>query len=489
MIDADLFVGNLGFRAYRVGGSVRDEQIGRQSKDGDYIVFGADLGAIRERMIELGAKVTALRLRDRRQVGWRAHRDDFVTIDVTLPRREQSTGPGHRDFKIVCDPQLPMEVDAQRRDFTINALYRDVRTGRISDPLGGMADLQAHIIRTTHPDSFRDDPLRILRALRLMSELPRDRTELFTLEHETELQMYEHAKHVTGLTLKGVSGTVFDELCRILDGTLPYVALATMRNTGVLTTLLPELAPIIGYGQQSIHHTLTLDEHIFSAVQAAAALGEAASTRLRMSLLFHDAGKPWMGWEDHEGYRHYYAITPEQIANEHAHPAARFSHEYWGAFLADEALERLNAPADFRRGVHELIERHMLPLTDVRSIKLRTWRSELGDDLLRDLIIHRQCDVSAKGTNEAREALTTLSKMHEQLTQDIEDGVPRVVGDLRVSGYELEGVGLKGPRIGEVQRALLHEVMAQPKLNNTDWLLTRAAKLGRAAEAASQWTS
>jgi tRNA nucleotidyltransferase/poly(A) polymerase len=105
-----------------------------------------------------------------------------------------------------------------RRDFTINALYLDVRTQKVLDPLGlRPPDLEDKFIRTTHPDSFRDDPLRTLRALRFLSKL-----DGFMLSGACTDQMKEHAEHVTGLTAGGyASGTVLQELAGILMGRGP----------------------------------------------------------------------------------------------------------------------------------------------------------------------------------------------------------------------------------------------------------------------------
>lgn len=473
----DKFMATLGLpEVYRVGGSVRDELLGRNAKDSDYIVRGASISEIKQKLAEALVIAKPLLLRDGRQIGVRALTQRFGALEIVLPRSENSTGPGHRDFAIAIDPHLSLKLDALRRDFTINALYKNVLTGDIIDPLGeGEEDLERGVIRTVHQDSFRDDPLRTLRALRFMSTLP-----AFCLSPATYAQMWEHASRVNALTLKGVSGTALSELLRLLDGATPVPALYVARDTGVLQVLLPELASIIGFKQNNAHHTKDLDAHTFDAVQAAATRG--ASTRVRLALLFHDAGKPWMAWGGKDGYAHYYALTPQQIAEQpYAPPTAVYSHEWWGAWLANDALTRLNAPAALRQDVVTLIERHMLPLVKTRAIKVREWRAELGDSLLRDLIAHRRYDVISKGTD-ATEAIMALDGIAEQHARDIHDRVPRTVKDLAATGGAIAAAtGLKGAAIGDVQRQLLHETMAQPKLNTHDWVIARAQSLARKA--------
>jgi tRNA nucleotidyltransferase (CCA-adding enzyme) len=472
---ADDFMASLGLpEVYRVGGSVRDGLLGRSTKDHDYLVRGASIERIAESIHATGsATARSLTLRDGRAVGVRTHLPGAGVIDITLPRKEISTGSGHRDFEIVCDPALSLEEDAHRRDFTMNALYRDVVTGQVHDPLGrGHADLDAGLIQTTHPYSFRDDPLRILRALRFMSVLG------FVLSESTYQQMCEHASHVTALTLRGVSGTTLEELSKLLMGVEPLNALVKMCDSGVFEVLLPELASMIGFDQRTVHHDKSLDLHTFQAIQVAA--DRDASLRVRLALLFHDAGKPWMAWRDVDGRAHYYPLTAAKARECGAPPTAVYSHEWWGAWLAERALIRLNAPADLRRDVITLVERHMLRLGgQVKPIKVRTWRSEMNDDLLSDLFEHRRCDVLGQGKDDVVGPLASLAQIEAAQALAVAEGVPRSTKELAIDGRALTALGLEGSAIGEVQRQLLHEVMAQPKLNDRAWLHRRAAELAR----------
>lgn len=484
MITADQFMSSLRLpEVYRVGGSVRDELLKRPVKDHDYIVRGAGVTRIEGALKDAGATVTSLKLRDGRKIGVRAWIQQHGYMEIVLPRRETSTGPGHRDFDIVIDKDLPLEQDALRRDFTINALYKDVKTGVILDPLaktqeggewGGLYDLECCFIRTTHPDSFRDDPLRILRALRFVSTLLG-----FDLVESTFQEMKRHASSVTALTLKGVSATALTELEGILMGAQPGSVLRFMRDAGVLQVLLPELASIVGFRQESAYHDKLLDEHTFDAVQAAADFD--APLRVRMALLFHDAGKPWMAWTGEDARKHYYALTVQQIHDRlgGAPPTAVHSHEWWGAWLAGAALERLNAPAELCHDVTTLIERHMLPLEGkVRPIKVRTWRAELDDFMLRDLILHRRCDVLGKG-GIVDDPLEALDELEAERWASITGGVPRSRMELKIDGHDLQRLGVHAPEMGMILKRLLYEVMAQPKLNTSEWLLARAGVLAR----------
>ena len=287
------YVHSLGLDAYLVGGAVRDELLGRTPPELDFVVPGVGHAELREALEPYG-KVEDLVVADQR-VGVRLLPRDKAAralqpagIEFTPPRVERSTGPGRHDFEIVADSEISLEQDMERRDFTINAIARRLETGEILDPLGGRADLERGVLRTTGPASFRDDPLRIVRGLRFVSQLDVDPDE------DTLRQMHEWAPridHVSGERIGGgLAADGMGELSKLLLGAHPAKALRLARDTGVLVHVLPEFAPAIGYEQQSGFQHLTLDEHVFAVVQAAADAG--APLEVRLAALLHDLGKP-----------------------------------------------------------------------------------------------------------------------------------------------------------------------------------------------------
>ena len=166
----------LGLDAYLVGGAVRDEQLGLDSKDADFVVPGVDYEGLRA-ALEPHGRVEDLEVAGRR-VGARLYPKDRQVralapagIEFAPPRAERSTGPGRHDFEIVADPELSIEADMGRRDFTVNAIARRLETGELLDPYGGVQDLENGVLRTVRPHSFAEDPLRLVRGLRLVSQL------------------------------------------------------------------------------------------------------------------------------------------------------------------------------------------------------------------------------------------------------------------------------------------------------------------------------
>ena len=247
------YVAGLGLDAYLVGGAVRDELLGRASKDADFLVPGVDIEGLRSALAPHG-RVEDLVVAGR-TVGLRLFPRDRALralapagIELAPPRRERSTGPGRHDFEIAVDAFAGVAEDLGRRDFTINAMARRLADGTLIDPYGGRDDLERRLLRTVSERSFAEDPLRIVRALRFVSQLD------FDPEPATLAQMREQAASVELVSAERIGGGLaadgMGELSRLLLGGEPRKALRLARDTGVLAALLPEFEPAIGYEQQ-----------------------------------------------------------------------------------------------------------------------------------------------------------------------------------------------------------------------------------------------
>src|SRR6266496_3576094 len=170
------YVRSLGLDAYLVGGGVRDELLGLDSKDADFLVPGVDTERLRGTLephgrvedVVVEARLFGVRLHPRART---IRGIDPAGIELAPPRKEVSTGPGRHDFEIVADAELSVEDDMRRRDFTVNAMAKRLATGEIVDPLGGRSDLERRVLRAVSPTSFAEDPLRLVRVLRFVSQL------------------------------------------------------------------------------------------------------------------------------------------------------------------------------------------------------------------------------------------------------------------------------------------------------------------------------
>jgi tRNA nucleotidyltransferase (CCA-adding enzyme) len=250
------------------------------------------------------------------------------------------------------------------------------------------------------------------------------------------------------------------ELSKLLLGREPARALRLARDTGVLVALLPEFEPAIGFDQESRYHSLTVDEHTFVVVQAAADAGRPLAVRL--AALFHDLGKPLVAWRGGDGRLHFYAREGER------------SHEEIGAELAGRALRRLRYPNDLRSRVARIVRWHMLDIGKGDALRARRLLAQHGDKLALDLVDHKEADLRGKPNPEAE--LEALARFHEVL--EAERSSPHRLRDLAVDGRDLIQLGYEpGPALGRALDRLLREVVGDPSLNRRDWLLKRAQEL------------
>jgi len=436
--EIESYVRSLGLDAYLVGGAVRDELLGLESKDADFLVPGVDTEQLRAALAPHGrvddlvvaGRLVGIRLRPGdRKIGALTP----AGIEFAPPRAERSTGPGRHDFEIVADPSLSVEDDMRRRDFTVNAMARRLETGEIVDPVGGRADLEARILRTVSPQSFREDPLRLIRALRFVSQLG--------FEPDTTLlaQMRENAAGVEFVSGERIGGGLaadgMGELSKLLLGTQPAKALRIARATGVLAQLIPEFG--------------ACDEglcgHIFKVVQETADAGDDLAVRL--ATLFHDVGKP---------------IDRDPLG--HARVAAE---------IADKTLLRLRYPTRLSRRVVAIVREHPFRAEDLPRTPrdVRRFLAQHGDELAFDLVAHRRADLRAKDKD-----ATPVEELGAALRR--EQANPHRLGDLAIDGTDLIELGFRpGPALGRALEALLAEVVDEPKLNTRDELLARAKGL------------
>ncbi|HST16519.1 MAG TPA: HD domain-containing protein [Gaiellaceae bacterium] len=463
------YVRTLGLDAYVVGGAVRDALIGIDAKDADFLVPGLDIAGLRSTLAAHG-RTEPLTVAGR-AVGVRFYPADRALrrkvpagIELAPARREVSTGPGRHDFEIAVDPRASVEDDLARRDFTINAMARRLSDDTLVDPFGGRADLDGRVLRTVSESSFAEDPLRLVRGLRFVSQLDLDPAEQ-TLE-----QMRSDAGSVRLVSGERVGGGLaadgLGELSKLLLGAKPLKALRLARDTGVLVVLLPELERSIGFDQESAYHGLTVDEHTFAVVQAAADAG--FPLRVRLAALFHDAGKPYVAWRGKDGRLHYYAKAGK----------AERAHEQVSAELTRDALARLRYPAETRRRVVQIVRHHMLsPRGD--AARARRLLARFGEELTTDLLDHKEADLRGKwgpGEPPPEEQLEQLAQLRRIV--EAERGSPHRLRDLAINGADLLELGYApGPAVGATLRTLLAEVVDQPARNTRTALLARAEEL------------
>lgn len=269
-------------KIYSVGGAVRDELLGLPVKDRDHVVVGSSP----EEMARLGY----------RPVG-----KDFPVFlhpetheEYALARTERKTARGYRGFEIYASPEVTLKDDLARRDLTINAIAKDGE-GNIIDPFGGIADLEAGILRHISP-AFSEDPVRVLRVARFAARFG------FRIAEETLSLMNEmvHNGEVEAL----VPERVWQELARGLMEAKPSRMFYALKECGALSRILPEIDVLFGVPQSPVHHP-----EIDTGVHVMLVLDHAASKNypleVRFAALTHDLGKgstPPEEWPHHPGH-------------------------------------------------------------------------------------------------------------------------------------------------------------------------------------------
>jgi len=443
------YISSLGLDAYVVGGAVRDELLGIEHSDEDFLVPGVDQAGLRAALAPHG-RVEDMEVHGQ-LVGVRFFpRDRTIRelapagIEITPPRRESSVGPGHRDFEIVTDSSVSIADDMARRDFTVNAMARRLATDELVDPFGGRAHLERRELHTVSPESFREDPLRILRGLRLLSQLS------FTLTTDTLAQMRAEApglRHVSGERIGGgVDADGMGELSKLLLGRRPADALRLARDTGALVEFLPEFAVVIGHDLGSTRQPGPLEEHLFEVVQRTAELD--AALEVRLCALLHDVGKP----------------EADRTGADHAHLGAR---------IAGGVLRRLRYPNVVRDEVQRLVAGHAFWLDGpIDGVFARRFLASHGIDRARRLLLHKHADLATKRVEPWE--LEHLAALERRVEEERER--PHRLSDLAVDGNDLLAAGYReGPALGAALARLLDLVIDDPAANVRERLLAEAA--------------
>jgi len=434
-------------KVYVVGGAVRDIILGKTPKDIDLMVQGVNADQIEKVLQKLPGRVDYTG----KQFGVFRYRDqDGNEVEIAMPRTERSTGPGHKDFEVYTDPNITVEQDLSRRDFTGNAMAVDLETGKLYDPYRGAEDLKSKVLETVSERSFSEDPLRILRALAAVSRHQLSPTKgLYR-------QLKQNLDGLDELPMERIQA----ELDKIMAGDDPGLAFEIAADTGVLEKLIPELNNTVGFDQQNKWHSLLLFDHIREVLQIA--VGQSDNIDLRWAALLHDVGKPPSQWVDDDGFAHYYQNEEGQGQQ----------HEIVGADMAREILTRLKFPTDRIDRISSLVRWHMYPPFSGLS-GARKFVNRVGDDLVDDLLELRWADSGGKDKGNPMDG--SVDEMRALIQQVRDSRQPTDRSGLAINGNDLIAAGFPpGPQMGVVIEYLTQAVLEDPGLNNKEILLQMA---------------
>ncbi len=303
--DADSDPRLSGLSVYQVGGSVRDRLLGLPAGDRDFVIVGSTPEALQQR-------------------GFRPVGRDFPVFlhpetgeEFALARTERKQGRGYRGFVFQTGPEVSLEQDLARRDLTINAIALSPE-GQLVDPFNGVRDLKAGLLRHVS-DTFREDPVRILRLARFATRFADFEIAGRTLALCREMVDDGEVAHL-------VPERVWQEMSRALMHKRPSRFIEVLRETGALAVILPELDALFGVPQPARYHPeIDSGRHVLMVLDQAAALR--GDLPVRFAALVHDLGK---------------ALTPEDQLPAH------HGHEQRGLVPIRDVCERLRVPNDCR---------------------------------------------------------------------------------------------------------------------------------------------
>ncbi len=419
-----------GYEAYLVGGCVRDMLMGVRAHD-----FDITTSATPDQMLEVfsGYKII--------ETGIKHGTVTFVyerePIEITTYRIEGEYKDNRHPEAVEFTTTL--DCDLSRRDFTINALVYNEREG-VKDLFGGLADIKNRVIRAigVAENRFREDALRILRAMRFASTLG------FEIEKETLAAMIKCAP-----LLHNISGErISTEINKMLVGKNVGGVLRSCHE--ILAEILPAVKEMHGFLQHSKYHIYDVWEHTVRTVENIEPIAH-----LRLTMLLHDSGKPKTFTMDENGAGHFYG---------HGAVSCEIAREFLSKYKYDNFTKERTL---------ELIKIHDTPI-ELDKIFIKKRINRLGKDTFFDLLKVKRADNLAQSP--WHRWTDKLDKM-EALANEIVNDDCFTLAALKISGNDLILLGFMGREIGQALNLLLNEVIEEKIENEKDALIKRAKEI------------
>ncbi len=416
-----------GFEAFAVGGCVRDAVLGRIPADWDITTSAMpeEVKALFGRTIDTGIQhgtVTVMK--------------DHTGYEVTTYRIDGEYEDARHPSSVSFTSNLI--EDLKRRDFTINAMAYNDRAGLV-DAFDGIADLENHLVRCVGDakERFTEDALRILRAVRFSAQLG------FTIEEKTRKAMKELAGNLEKISAERIQ----TELVKLLVSDHPDY-LKEAYETGITKVVLPEFDAIMEQEEHDSQFEGTVGEHTLNTL-----LQVENNKVLRLTMLFHDFGKPMT-----------YSRTEEGITRFFGHP--EISSE-----MSKDIMRRLKFDNDTTDQVKRLTAVHDLFIKNAPN-RVRRAMARVGKDLFPYFLKVRKANALSWKEEAKEKALAELSELEQIYEGILERGECVSIKELAIDGRDLITLGIpQGKQIGEILNDLLQIVIEEPEKNHKELLL------------------
>lgn len=432
-----------GFEIYIVGGAIRDLLTDKAVTDWDFTTNATP---------EQSQKVLGSDSYHQGfgTVGIASATKDFKPFEITTYRLEFGYSDKRRPDKLKWGETL--EDDLKRRDFTINAMVLKVPLDtknkiKIIDPHGGQNDLKKKLIRTVGEasDRFSEDALRMMRAVRLASELN------FKIEKKTLEAIVANAPLINKIARERVR----DELLKTLTSPNPYEGIIHLKETALLAEILPELEKTFGVDQKSPqrHHIYDVGTHSLLSLKNC----NSQDPIVRFATLIHDIGKPQTYRKMENGVITFY------------------NHEVVGTAIAKLIAERLRFSKEQTKKLVTLVRWHQFSVGENQTDKaLRRFITRVGVENIEDMLSLRRADRLGSG---ARETSWRTEEYKKRLVEVQKQ--PFAVHDLKISGTDImKELKIKpSPKVGKILNQLFEEVVDKKLTNEKKALLARVKKI------------
>lgn len=431
-----------GFKAYAVGGCVRDALLGRETKDWD---FTAD--AKPEQILKIfpegfyDNKFGTVGVSVKQTTN---NKQQITSIyEITTFRSESGYSDHRHPDKIAWGKTI--EDDLKRRDFTINAMAYDGE--KIIDIFEGQKDLKNKIITAVGDPNqrFNEDALRMIRAIRIAAELQ------FIIDSDTFLAIKINAALISKIS----SERVRDEILKILSTDYPYEGIMLLRNSDLLRFLLPELEKCFGVEQKSPkrHHVYDVGTHLLLSLKNCLS----KDPIVRLATLMHDIGKPLTFKKTDDGVITFY------------------NHEIIGAAIVRNIASRLHFSKKDSERILKLVRYHQFTVDERQTDSaIRRFIRNVGVENIEDMLALRVGDRLGGGARETSWRLDLYKKRLVEVQKQ-----PFTVSDLKVDGHNVMKIfnTTPGPLVGKILNLLFNEVVEGKTPNKKELLLKRIEEL------------
>ncbi len=424
---------NAGHEAYVVGGCVRDTLLGRKPNDWDITTSALPKDTMR---VFSGYRIIPTGI----EHGTVSVMIDGNPLEITTYRIDGTYSDNRHPDNVTYTRNL--QEDLARRDFTINALAYHPHNG-LTDCFSGVADLDKQQIACVgDPEKrFTEDALRILRALRFSAQLG------FSIEKMTAKAIHRLAP----LLRRVAAERIQVELVKLLCG--DYAKSVMLSYSDVFGVLLPEIVPMFGLEQSNPYHFLSVYEHTVETVCSVK-----NDRILRLTMLFHDSGKPACYTRDENGIDHFHGHAPVSAA------------------IAEQAMSRLCFDRQTIDTVKKLIIHHDDDLS-IEDYSIKRLLNRLGAELSLALIEVQKADVYGQHPDKL-DRIHSLDTIATRIQQLIDEQCCFTLKSLAITGDDLLSIGFqRNKKLGDTLNFLLDEVMAERLPNERATLLKFAEKL------------